>query len=96
MIGKEAIPGLSYIKEKKALAYAEEIDIPVFQRLTHLELKGNCVDLSSRAPHRFLQKLPHLDCLDFRMGIFRNLKTRIGSSASLFLDTTQDRQDPHI
>lgn len=35
----------------RLFAYAEEIDIPVFQRVTHLELKGNCVDLSSRAPH---------------------------------------------
>ncbi|KAL3596149.1 hypothetical protein D5086_007786 [Populus alba] len=41
-----------WARKSEALAYAEEIDIPVFQRLlTHLELKGKCVDLSSRAPH---------------------------------------------
>ncbi|KAI5570298.1 hypothetical protein POPTR_011G024600v4 [Populus trichocarpa] len=58
----------------EALAYAEELDLPVFQRLTRLELKRKSVDLSCRALNRLLQKLPHLDCLDFRMGIFLSKK----------------------
>ncbi|KAL3575914.1 hypothetical protein D5086_021197 [Populus alba] len=58
----------------EALAYAEELDLPVFQRLTRLELKRKSVDLSCRALNRLLQKLPHLDCLDFRMGVFLSKK----------------------
>ncbi|KAL3596150.1 hypothetical protein D5086_007787, partial [Populus alba] len=73
-----------------------ELDIPVFQRLTHLELKGKCVDLSSRAPHSLLQKLPHLDCLDFRMGtcmtaMLAHPMTKLRSKSRL-----QIRKKPHL